>query len=157
MQCTSSVLWCSRCRVDEEAGVRGRLRARLGGLRTEERRKAPSQVGGLTCMSRKSRLSQVLEVENRAEEDEAPPPGSKLAQRRSQGPAERQREEGLRAFVRPPCRRGKTTGFGWNDLYGRACSGPWVVVLLLGRASRCLCCWTKRVLVSEHWSVTEGP
>ena len=65
-------------------------------------------------MSRKSRLSQVLEVENRAEEDEAPPPGSKLAQRRSQGPAERQREEGLRAFdlrvagVKPPDWGGET-------------------------------------------------
>ena len=33
-------------RVVDEAGVRGRLRARLGGLRTGETWKAPSQVGG---------------------------------------------------------------------------------------------------------------
>jgi len=52
------------------------------------------------------------------EEDEAPPPGSKLAQRRSQGPAERQREEGLRAFnllvagVKPPDLGGTTFTVG---------------------------------------------
>ena len=33
-------------RVVDEAGVRGRLRARLEGLRTGEAWKAPSQVGG---------------------------------------------------------------------------------------------------------------
>ena len=38
------VVW--RRRVGDEAGVRDRLRARLGGMRTEERPKAPSQVGG---------------------------------------------------------------------------------------------------------------
>ena len=58
------------------------------------------------------------------EEDEAPPPGSKLAQRRSQGPAERQREEGLRAFnllvagVKPPDLGGTTFTVGPVQVLG---------------------------------------
>ena len=98
-------------------------------------------------MSRKSRLSQVLEVENRAEEDEAPPPGSKLAQRRSQGPAERQREEGLRAFdlrvagVKPPDLGGVTFTVKPVQVLGRL-----VVVLLVGCTCGCLDCGRKEEL-----------
>ena len=69
------------------------------------------------------------------EEKEAPPPGSKLAlwrlgacglslySRHRQGPATRQREEGLRAFnllvggVKPP-------DLGGSTLLESACSGP---------------------------------
>ena len=110
----------------------------------EDRRavEGPESSRRVTCMSGKSRLSQVLEVENRAEEDEAPAPGSKLKRQRSvayggrpagfqppapllwfsyQGPATCQR--GRPAGFQPPCRWGKTAGFGWID---------WVTVGLFG-------------------------
>jgi len=106
-------------------------------------------------MSRKSRLSQVLEVENRAEEDEAPAPGSKLKRQRSVAYG------GRPAGFQPPapllwfsyqgpatCQRGRPAGFqppgdvafsgsGWRDLTVKPVQ-VLVAVLLVGCSCGCL-------------------
>jgi len=97
--------------VDEEAGVRFRLHAGLRGLTFRREVEGPESRWRVPCTNRKPRLTSVSGREVRAEENEAPPPGSRLTRCKLKGPAGfplfpgqssrstiRQREEGLRAF-----------------------------------------------------------
>ena len=112
VEVADSASW--RRRVDEEAGVRFRLHAGLRGLTFRREAEGPEFRWRVPCTSRKPRLTSVSGREVRAEEDEAPPPGSRLTRWKLKGPAGfplfpgqssgstvRQREEGLRAFNLP--------------------------------------------------------
>ena len=90
----------------------------------------PESSRRVTCMSRKSRLSQVLEVENRAEEDEAPAPGSKLKRQRPVAYG------GRPAGFQPPD-SAVSSGFGWRDLTVKPAQ-VLVAVLLVGCSCGCL-------------------